>query len=236
MKQKSWKKKHISHSSSDFSYFTPTQRPLLAFHDEQDHKWLDEVWLNVSFTQRVEALLPHGDDKGRSLLAKAVRRRDHELVCTLLHNPAMEVNRTDIYGNTPLHHAVLVKDNSVVLSLLLGSPRVITNLANRDNHTACDILDGYDKPIFELVEHCFVRRLIDHTIANYCLAHPDRILGTRVTPESIVPLQQTIRQLYEASWFLSEYRDRAFPVKLVPMALQNEIIQERFNDFLIAHK
>lgn len=229
MKQKSWKK--IYRSTSDFSYFATTPRSLLAFRDEQDCKWLDEVWLNMSFVQRVEALLTHDDDKGRSLLAKAVRRGDHELMCSLLHNPAMQVNRPDIYGNTPLHHAVLVKDNEA-LSLLLDSPRVVTSLANKDNHKAYNILEAHDKPIIELVEHCFVRDLIDSTIINYCLAHPERIAKSRGNPELTASLQQTIRQLYEASWFLAEYRDRAFPVKLVPVTLQNQIIQERFNDFL----
>jgi len=230
MKQKSWK--NIYRSASDFSYFATTPRPLLAFHDEQDCNWLDEVWLNMSFVQRVEALIPHNDDKGRSLLAKAVRRGDHELVCSLLHNPAMQVNRPDMYGNTPLHHAVLVKDNEA-LSRLLDSPRIIANLTNRDNHTACDLLEGHDKQIFELVEHCFVRNLIDQTISNYCLTHPTRILKTVDNVEFTASLQQMLRQLYEASWFLTEYRDRAFPVKLVPLTLQNQIIQQRFNDFLV---
>ena len=229
-RSKQWKKK--CPSSYDFSFFGP-MTPV-----EQEVKWLDEVWLSISYAQRIDAMLPYSDEKGRSLLSMAVRRGDHELMHMLLFNPAMQVNQVDIYGNSPVHHAILVKDDEA-LAILLGAPHIITSLANKDNRTPYNLLAGGSEVTaapHHLAEYCFVRTLIDQTSINYCLAHPARILKTRTNTASVDSLQKAIRELYEAMWFLTEYRDRPFPVKLVPITLQNQIIQARFNDFITQHQ
>lgn len=221
-REKQWRKVRHSSVSSD---------SLLAFHqaDVGDYPWLDGLWHSLTIKQRMDAMLPYKDEKGRGLLSIVVRNGDLPSIAPMLLNPSVCVNEKDIYGNTALHHAVLVKDSGA-LSLLLNSPRVNTAAENRDKHTVGDLLSAYERSnVFpdSVVMHSFVRLHMDQLIINYCHTHASQVTES----EGKTTIRETIRQLYETAWFYTQYRDRAFPVHLVSTEIQNEIIEQRFIEF-----
>lgn len=232
IQKKQKQRRKIHRSSSEFSFFTHDKEnsPLLSFHVAQDYSWLSEIWDNLGPIQRIEAMLPYSDDKGRNLLTRAVRSGDHPLMHTLLLNPSLNVNQQDIYGNTALHHAVLAKDGGA-LRILLDSPRVIANIPNRDLHTVCDLIKGYsDSDVFKdiLEEYCLARLILERTICDYCLTHADKIIETSYDDKILTLMQGSIQRLCRDYWTVSAYKDRPFPVDLVPVATQNQIINLRF--------
>ena len=221
-REKDWKKVCRSSSSGE---------SLLAFHqpDSHEHTWLDNMWHTLTIPQRMDAMLPYKDDKGRGLLSVAVRNGDMPSIHKMLLNPSVCVNEKDMYGNTALHHALLVKDSSA-LSVLLNSPRVNTAVENRDKHNVGDLISAYEKSnIFtdSVVMHCFVRLHMDQLIINYCHTHAIQVIES----EGKTTIRETVRQLYETAWYYTQYRDKAFPLHLVSSETQYEIIAQRFIEF-----
>jgi hypothetical protein len=221
-REKQWRK--VRHSSV-------SNESLLAFHQAEvgEYAWLDGLWHTLTIKQRMDALLPYKDDKGRGLLSMTVRHGEIPSLGTLLLNPSVCVNEKDIYGNTALHHAVLVKDSGA-LSVLLNSPRVNTAVENQDKHNVGDLLAAYEKSnVFpdSVVMHSFVRLHMDQLIINYCHTHATQVMES----EGKTTLRETIRQLYETAWFYTQYRDRPFPLHVVSTETQNEIIEQRFIEY-----
>ena len=182
----------------------------------------------------MDAMLPYRDDKGRGILSVAVRNGDMSSIQRMLLNPSICVNEKDMYGNTALHHALLVKDSSA-LSVLLNSPRVNTTVENRDKHNVGDLISAYEKSnIFtdSVVMHCFLRLHMDQLIINYCHTHASQVMES----EGKTTIRETIRQLYNTAWYYTQYRDRAFPLHLVSMETQHEIIEQRFIEFRLQRK
>lgn len=235
--------KKMFRSSSEFSYFantssnasdtvgstfSKTSQPLLRFRTAQDQVWLDEIWRNMKPAERIDAVIPYTDDKGRGILIKAVRHHDLPLIHTLLNNPRTDLNQPDVYGNTPLHHAVLMKDSDALL-ILLNSPLVICSLTNRDERTAYELLPS-DFTSFSDKERewCYARQLMDKTISDYAHKHQQKVTRSLHDKLLLVSLQEIVRKLYEYKWFLSDYSDKPFPEDSLPLALQNQIIEHHF--------
>lgn len=223
----------IKRSSSDFSFFAPTNKEdgdnqLLSFRSATDYPWLEEIWAEMTPIERINALLHQRDAKGRGLLIKAVRHLDYSLMYTLLENREMDVNQQDIYGNSALHHAAMLRD-STSLSILLASPRITACLVNRDRRAARELLlSDYMAYNDEIRVCCVARFIMDQTIIKYCLSHRKNVTLALHDPLLLKTLQETVRQRYETEWMLSEYRDRHFPLDLIPLALQNQIIVHHF--------
>ena len=228
--QQSTSQKNIFRSSSDFSYFASTiksdsivssgktSEPLLHFRTAHDHVWLDEIWHNMRPAQRIEAVIPYTDEKGRGVLIKAVREHDIALIYTLLKNPKVKVNQADLYGNTALHYAALMKDKEA-LDILLNSPLVICCLINRDERTAYDLLcKEFDDRIRE---RCYARQLLDKIVSDYAHSYNPRIT-------SIASSHEAVKNAYDYKWCISEYGEKSFPEDGIPFALQNQIIEHHF--------
>lgn len=134
LKKKEKDRDKLKRSSSEFSFFDRNK-----VKDDGDDLWVEDIWQNMTVNERINAVIPYYDSRGRGALTRAVRRRDHLLVEQLLLDPRVDVNQRDIYGNTPLHHSVLMIDSEMII-LLLNSPRLITNLCNNAHHTVADML------------------------------------------------------------------------------------------------
>lgn len=134
------KKKHkklapdkVKRASSEISYFDR--------HKEVSNSRtvLDEIWESMTLAQRVNLLGCDKDEKGRGIFTRAVRHLDYTLVELLLKNEAIDVNERDMYGNTALHHAVLVKA-PIMIRLLLESKRILVSCANDANLSVVEML------------------------------------------------------------------------------------------------
>lgn len=104
-----------------------------------DHMMIEDTWRSLTVIQRATAIAPFRDETGRGLFTRAIRNREYELVENLLEVTSVEVNEQDIYGNTALHHAVLIKDMRMIRSLL-ESNRILTNLVNHDGLAVFEML------------------------------------------------------------------------------------------------
>ena len=109
----------------------------------------------------VRAALARGQDvnikdKGnRTGLMWAVRRKHNLIVRLLLEQPTVDLNRTDLNGETALHYAA-VNGNVEAVQLLLADPRLTTaNLQNKDGLTpaAYAIASKNVNALRELVAH-----------------------------------------------------------------------------------
>lgn len=142
---------NIKRASSELSYFNAGK--------EEPSSVLDKVWRTLSFKEQIDTLLHYHDDKGRGIFILAVRDRDYETIEELLNNKHVDVNEQDIYGNTALHHAILVKDGQT-LQRLLNSERIDPNRVNKDRRSvramleALEDTDTFDESIYT---YCYAR-------------------------------------------------------------------------------
>ena len=225
-------RRKVQRASSEFSYFGVSlqqiEQPLLSFRGSQDYEWLDELWRDLKPMKRVEVLLHEYDAKGRGLLIKAVRHKEHHLIHSLLLNARLAVNKQDVYGNTALHHAVLVKDETALSALLL-CPRIRCDTVNRDEHTAFDLIDTSDLSLSVAVRVlCYARLVMDRCIVDYSKSHRENITLAQGEPVRMNAILETVRQVYGYSWFIDRFREKDFPQEEITLDLQNKIIAHHF--------
>jgi len=136
MKKKAKKRDsdRVKRSSSEFSFFSKkreNEEEDRLYVTPRDYRWIDDIWHRMTLDQRIEAVVPFRDARGRGVLTRAVRNKEYGLVELLLGNERVNVNEQDMYGNTPLHHAVLVQDGEM-LKILLDSNRIMPAIGNKD--------------------------------------------------------------------------------------------------------
>lgn len=117
-----------------------------------------------SLLKTVSILSPNvnitGDD-GKTPLVITIQKNNIYIAQELLGQKNVDVNKADIWGNTPLHHAAL-KRNSTIIKLLLYDHRVNAACKNIDNFFAHDfIVDWLCHNIEELRLLFFVRYQLD---------------------------------------------------------------------------
>lgn len=149
----------VKRATSDISFFNKER----IYTTPKEHKWVDETWQRMDVDQRIDAVLAFRDDRGRGVLTRAVRKGDYALVDLLLDNDKVNVNEQDMYGNTPLHHAVLVPDCEM-LRLLLDCYRINTGIVNKNKHSVLQMLKALDEPggtVFPstVYDYCYSRIL-----------------------------------------------------------------------------
>ena len=220
MQKKSKKSDKVKRASSEFSFL---DKP-----NSKNNEWLDKMWQGLSPLQRIEAMLPYRDDHGRTVLINAVRTRDDILVNTLLARPTLDPNQQDNYGNTALHHCLMTK-NVKALELLLACPHVITPIVNHSAVDVNDMIEASTGIVFSdtLRLQCFARVLVDRAVANYIDARSERVDKSQSDASLLQCLHESIRTTIQATWQLSQYRNRSFPVEVLSQDLQTQIVNLR---------
>lgn len=187
---------------------------------------MEEIWQKLSQEQKILALTPHSDEKGRTPLILAVRSGQTDLVTILLTKSDIDPNHRDSYGNTALHYTVLSQQNTL-LELLLANTRVNTALLNHSKYTVYDLLKEYCYEVFPFYvrEFCFARLCLDQTLESY---FAEGVYGekSKETPEDgqLERIVTKIRALTEIRWMAGEHYSVPFPLHLFSLEMQREII------------
>ena len=95
------------------------------------------------------------DEGNQTGLMWAVDNKHNSVVRLLLEQPTTDLNRTDLNGETALHHAA-VNGNVEAVQLLLADPRLTTaNLQNKNGLTPamCAVMYKHVNALHELVAH-----------------------------------------------------------------------------------
>jgi len=146
----------VGRSASEPFLFDKQQK---VYETPKNFRWVDELWRRMTLEERIETVVAFRDERGRGVLTWAVRNREYGLVEMLLENEKVEVNEQDEYGNTPLHHAVLVKDGEM-LRILLKSKRVVPNVVNKAGYVVETMLREFEKSaVFDssTLHYCYMR-------------------------------------------------------------------------------
>ncbi len=210
---------NMKRSSSELSFFTPRK-----LKKKDDHT--RTIWKNMNQNERIEAVLPYVDEKGRGILSIMVRKKCYDIVSQLLLTPECNVNQQDRYANTPLHHAVLVGDMRMV-SLLVESIRVKCNIHNVYKHSFITILVQQHRET-SLMELCCARALIDDVIDDYCMLHNGAdILESLHCNDKSAEIMNKIRRTVLQRWVCMGY-DQVMPITT---HVQNQIVLIRLEHY-----
>ncbi len=109
--------------------------------------FIAELWSAVTDNDTGKALdliNPNMDisdqSSGKTILIMAIKNKNETIVKSLLRYENIDVNLADKCGNTPLHHAVLAR-NEVIIKLLLLDCRVNSMLIGNGNKIAQALTD-----------------------------------------------------------------------------------------------
>ncbi len=103
------------------------------------------------------------DPFGKTLLIITIQNDNENLVKELLAQKGINVNKTDTWGNTPLHHAAL-RSNEYIINLLLRDYRVNSFLKNKNGCFAHQLIEKESKKNLSLKLSLFARSTLDSIV------------------------------------------------------------------------
>jgi hypothetical protein len=222
-KKKKTPDQYDKRASSDFSFFNSNK--AANYKEEHSYQWLSDIWRHMSIPQRIQALAPYNDEQGRNALILMVRENNQPLLVNLLSPETvmrdLSLNHQDMYGNTALHHAAILKHEQT-LSTLLQCERISTSVKNHASLSVYDIVEksGGDAFSLQLQQFCYLRCQLDTLLETY--ARTNEALRCNVTLDEITVT--LIRQLSNV-WTISNFANYPMPLELIPETWQRKRIE-----------
>ena len=127
---KTSKTTHLNLPKKEKPFMIPQEIALIKFF-EQGH-------LKQVFTLMKKGVdINYRDEKGETLLHKAVRKGNDKIVKLLLNQQNIEIDSRDKYKNTPLHLAFYKRDETIINLLLENGAEIASQ--NQDQNTVLHI-------------------------------------------------------------------------------------------------
>lgn len=176
---------------------------------------MEDIWHTMSACEKLNVLMPYRDEAGRNVLACAARTGDKTLIKKLLASqiPLLNYNTRDLYGNTALHHAVLCKQEAIVI-MLLSSIYIDSTIANQGGATAYEIITAMTPRWFtdDVCMLCYARMTIDYAITrnNDLLKRDTQSSKSGRTLENHL---EYITSRLQIMWAATEYASHEMPLE-----------------------
>ncbi len=188
------------HSPKDTIKISPKKSSKGDLKDSYQEFFENQLWQAVQENDTQEALkfiqpnMNIVDSTGKTLLVKAIRNRNEEIVEALLKEENIDVNLADKSGNTPLHHAILACHEAII-KLLLTHYRVDFSLKGNGGILPQQLTDhSFYEDKNELKKMIEARTVLD-IIVNDTISAWNGLQNDKDNKDPVQDVISTVKQL-----------------------------------------